>query len=86
MTADDDTDRGIDYGWLMLVLLIRDALLISNLAFLVLTALAFVAGGVSLFLNGFHPQGTSGAFVAAAAAGRLLGLDAVQMQHALGIA
>src|SRR5580692_4964183 len=44
------------------------------------------AATTSLFLNGFHPQGTSGAFVAAAAAGRLLGLDAVQMQHALGIA
>ena len=24
-----DTDRGIDYGWLMLILLVRDALLIS---------------------------------------------------------
>src|SRR5271169_2679149 len=44
------------------------------------------AATISLFLNGFHPQGTSGAFVAAAAAGRLLGLDAVQMQYALGIA
>src|ERR1700689_5094944 len=36
------------------------------------------AATTSLFLNGFHPQGTSGAFVAAAAAGRLLALDAVQ--------
>jgi 2-methylcitrate dehydratase PrpD len=44
------------------------------------------AATTSLFLNGFHPQGTSGAFVAATAAGRLLGLDAMQMQHALGIA
>src|ERR1700730_3828521 len=44
------------------------------------------AATTSLFLNGFHPQGTSGAFVAAVAAGRMLGLDAVQMQHALGIA
>src|SRR5712672_2373286 len=44
------------------------------------------AATTSLFLNGFHPQGTSGAFVAAATAGRLLGLDALQMQHALGIA
>ena len=44
------------------------------------------AATTSLFLNGFHPQGTSGAFVAAAAAGRLLALDAVQMQQALGIA
>jgi 2-methylcitrate dehydratase PrpD len=44
------------------------------------------AATTSLFLNGFHPQGTSGAFVAAVTAGRLLGLDALQMQHALGIA
>src|SRR6202012_129192 len=39
-----------------------------------------------LFLNGFHPQGTSGAFVAAVTAAKLLGLDAAQMQNALGIA
>jgi 2-methylcitrate dehydratase PrpD len=44
------------------------------------------AATMSLFLNGFHPQGTSGAFVAAAAAGKLLELDAGQMQNALGIA
>src|SRR6202035_4918870 len=44
------------------------------------------AATTSLFLNGFHPQGTSGAFVAAATAGRLLRLDASPMQNALGIA
>jgi 2-methylcitrate dehydratase PrpD len=44
------------------------------------------AATTSLFLNGFHPQGTTGAFVAAATAGRLLRLDAAQMRHALGIA
>jgi 2-methylcitrate dehydratase PrpD len=44
------------------------------------------AATTALFLNGFHPQGTTGAFVAAATAGRLLRLDAAQMQHALGIA
>ncbi len=43
------------------------------------------AATMSLFLRGFHPQGTSGAFVAAATAGRMLGLDPRQMQHALGI-
>ena len=43
------------------------------------------AATMSLFLRGFHPQGTSGAFVAAATAGRMLGLDANQLQHALGI-
>jgi 2-methylcitrate dehydratase PrpD len=44
------------------------------------------AATMALFLRGFHPQGTSGAFVAAATAGRILGLSAEQMQHALGIA
>src|SRR5690242_3992589 len=44
------------------------------------------AATTALFLNGFHPQGTTGAFVAAATAGRLLSLDAAQMQQALGIA
>lgn len=44
------------------------------------------AATTALFLNGFHPQGTSGAFVAAATAGRLLGLGAEAMQNALGIA
>jgi 2-methylcitrate dehydratase PrpD len=43
------------------------------------------AATMSLFLRGFHPQGTSGAFVAAAAAGRMLNLDAIHMQHTLGI-
>ncbi|MDB5812506.1 MAG: hypothetical protein JWN94_4628 [Betaproteobacteria bacterium] len=43
------------------------------------------AATMSLFLRGFHPQGTSGAFVAAASAGRMLNLDAGQMQHTLGI-
>ncbi|MBP0495159.1 MmgE/PrpD family protein [Pararoseomonas indoligenes] len=44
------------------------------------------AATMALFLDGFHPQGTSGTFVAAATAGRLRGLDAGRMQHALGIA
>lgn len=44
------------------------------------------AATTALFLNGFHPQGTSGAFVAAATAGRLMGLDVDAMQNALGIA
>ena len=43
------------------------------------------AATMSLFFRGYHPQGTSGVFVAAAAAGRSLGLDAGRMQHALGI-
>ncbi|MBV7482139.1 MmgE/PrpD family protein [Bordetella sp. BOR01] len=44
------------------------------------------AATMSLFYRGFHPQGTSGVFVAAASAGKALKLDADRMQHALGIA
>lgn len=44
------------------------------------------AATMALFLDGFHPQGTSGTFVTAAAAGRMRGLDPAQMQHCLGIA
>lgn len=43
------------------------------------------AATMNLFFRGFHPQGTSGAFVAAATAGRMLELKPAQMQHALGI-
>lgn len=43
------------------------------------------AATMSLFFRGFHPQGTSGVFVAAASAGWMLGLDAGHMQHAFGI-
>ena len=44
------------------------------------------AATTALFLNGFHPQGTSGTIVAAATAGSLMGLDAAAMQNAFGIA
>jgi 2-methylcitrate dehydratase PrpD len=44
------------------------------------------AATTALFLNGFHPQGTTGVFVAAVTAGHLLKLGPEQMQHALGIA
>jgi len=44
------------------------------------------AATMSLFFRGFHPQGTSGAFVAAATAAHMLGLDTTQFQHALGMA
>ncbi len=44
------------------------------------------AATMNLFFRGFHPQGTSGAFVAAATAARMLNLDATQFQHALGMA
>ncbi|MBI3372324.1 MAG: MmgE/PrpD family protein [Betaproteobacteria bacterium] len=44
------------------------------------------AATMSLFFGGYHPQGTSGAFVATATAARMLELDAVRFQHAIGIA
>jgi len=44
------------------------------------------AATMSLFFRGFHPQGTSGTFVAAATAARMLDLDATRFQHALGMA
>lgn len=43
------------------------------------------AATMGLFFRGFHPQGASGVFVAAASAARMLNLDAARMQHALGI-
>ena len=39
-----------------------------------------------MFARGFHNQGTTGVFVAAATAARLLQLDATQTRHALGLA
>ncbi len=44
------------------------------------------AATMSLFFRGFHPQGTSGTFVATATAARMLDLDAGKFQHALGMA
>ena len=43
------------------------------------------AATVRLLLKGFHPQGTSGAFTAAASAARMLQLDAQRTVHTLGI-
>jgi 2-methylcitrate dehydratase PrpD len=45
-----------------------------------------IAGTHGLFNRGFHPQGASGVFCAAATAARALRLDAKRTQHALGIA
>src|SRR4051812_22855691 len=39
-----------------------------------------------MFARGYHNQGTTGAFVAGATAAHLLKLDALQTQHALGLA
>jgi len=44
------------------------------------------AATMQLFFRGFHPQGTSGCFVAAAAAAHMLGLNEDQTLHAYGIA
>jgi 2-methylcitrate dehydratase PrpD len=44
------------------------------------------AATMALFLRGFHPQGTSGAFVSAAASARLAKLTPEQTHQALGIA
>jgi 2-methylcitrate dehydratase PrpD len=44
------------------------------------------AATMSLFFRGFHPQGTSGTFLAAATSARMLNLNATQFQHALGMA
>ena len=43
------------------------------------------AATMGLFFRGFHPQGTSGVFAAAACAARMLNLNATQFQHALGM-
>jgi 2-methylcitrate dehydratase PrpD len=44
------------------------------------------AASIQLFFDGFHPQGTSGVFVGAAAAGRLLNFNPQLMLDCLGIA
>lgn len=45
-----------------------------------------MAGAGNIFKRGFHSAAVCGVFVAAAAAGRVIGLDADQMQHAFGVA
>lgn len=45
-----------------------------------------VAVGKDHYLRGWHATGTIGAFAAAAAAGRVVGLDAEAMERALGLA
>jgi 2-methylcitrate dehydratase PrpD len=44
------------------------------------------AATMALFFRGFHPQGSSGVFVAAATAAKAMRLSAGQTQHAFGIA
>lgn len=45
-----------------------------------------LVNGASQLRRGFHPTGTTGTFAAAAAAAKMLNLDAGKTQHALGIA
>lgn len=45
-----------------------------------------MAAGTDLLLRGFHPQGTGGAFVAAAACARMKAVSAAAFQNALGVA
>lgn len=45
-----------------------------------------MAGTMGLFFRGWHPQGTSGTFVAGATAARMLRLTPQQTLHAIGIA
>lgn len=52
----------------------------------VMSRVGLAVGHVHHMMKGWHPTGTNGAFGAAAAAGKLLGLNAEQMIHALGIA
>jgi len=66
---------------------------ISGAAFIAAVAAGYEVGarvgacaGPGLLLGGFHPQGVTGTFAAAATSARLLGLDAGATRHALGIA
>ncbi|MCC6533061.1 MAG: MmgE/PrpD family protein [Burkholderiales bacterium] len=45
-----------------------------------------IAFGSGHYQRGWHATATTGVFASAAAAGRLLGLDVMQMRHALGLA
>ena len=60
---------------------VRDAFLIGAEA----SVRAGMALGRAHYLAGFHQTATAGAFGATVAAGRLYGLDATRMRHALGL-
>lgn len=45
-----------------------------------------MAAGSGLFYRGHHPQGSTGVFAAAAAATKIIGLDAEKTQQAMGVA
>jgi 2-methylcitrate dehydratase PrpD len=64
----------------------EDVLIASTLGFETMIRLSLATGPVQTMLNGFHLTGICGSVGAAAAASRLLGLDAATTAHALGLA
>lgn len=65
----------------------REALLDAAIAgYDVTCEVGDLVGAARAYGRGFHPTGICGALGAAGAAGRLLGLDAAQIEHALGLA
>lgn len=64
----------------------EDVLLAIALGFETMIRLSLATGPVSTMLNGFHLTGVCGSVGAAAAAARLLQLDAPRTAHALGLA
>jgi len=64
----------------------RDAIVAAVIAHDVATRVALAADPQGLYLSGVQPTALCGVFAGAAAAGRLLGLDAVKLAYALGIA
>lgn len=63
----------------------EDAVTASVVGYEVMTRIGVAATVQGQYDRGFHPTGTTGVFGAAAAASRLLGLDAGAMRSALGI-
>ncbi len=63
-----------------------ELLVATTLGMEVMIRLALASGSVATMLNGFHLTGICGSVGAAAAAARLLGLDARQTADALGLA
>ena len=63
----------------------KEAVTASVVGYEVMTRIGVAATVQGQYDRGFHPTGTTGVFGAAAAASRLLGLDAASMRSALGI-
>ncbi len=63
----------------------EDVVAASVVGYEVMARIGMIATVQGQYDRGFHPTGTTGVFGAAAAASRLLGLDAAAMRSALGI-